>query len=148
MDNHNKYSVRCQCGAVEVQLNNNPVVHAFCHCSDCRDLLNIPFHAVTAWNKNDAVIVKGEKELSIYKHPSLEMTRCFCKHCGETVFNTNVMDWRVISQLLISKCNNNEIPENLRSDKHFFYEQRVVDIQDELPKFSRGTDGPLYEDQH
>jgi len=56
------------------------------------------------------------------------------------------MYWRVISQLLISKCNNNEIPEDLRSDKHFYYEQRVVDIQDELPKFLRGTDGPLYED--
>lgn len=70
----------------------------------------------------------------------------FYKHCGETVFNTNVMYWRVISQLLISKCNNNEIPDNLRSDKHFYYEQRVVDIQDELPKFLRGTDGPLYED--
>ena len=56
------------------------------------------------------------------------------------------MYWRVISQLLISKCNNNETPEDLRSDKHFYYEQRVVDIQDELPKFLRGTDGPLYED--
>ena len=141
-----EYTVHCQCGAIEVQLRNSPIVHAFCHCSDCRDLLDFPFHAVTAWKNEDAVIVKGEKDLSVYKHPSLEMTMCFCRHCCETVFNTNVMDWRVISQLLISKCYNNEIPEKLRSDKHFFYEQRVVDIQDGLPKFLRGTDGPLYED--
>lgn len=101
MENLKKYSVHCQCGAIEVQLHNSPVVHEFCHCSDCRDLLDIPFHAVTAWKKDDAVIVKGEEDLSVYKHPSLEMIRCYCKCCGETVFNTNVMDWRVISQLLI-----------------------------------------------
>lgn len=56
------------------------------------------------------------------------------------------MDWRVVSQFLISKCNNNEIPEHLKSDKHFFYEQRVVNVKDDLPKYLRGTDGPLYED--
>jgi hypothetical protein len=113
-----------------VQLRNSPIDHAFCHCSDCRDLLDIPFYAVTAWKNEDAVIVKGEKDLSVYKLASLEMTRCFCRHCGEAVFNTNVMGWRAISQLLISKCYNNEIPEKLRSDKHFLLEQRVVDIQD------------------
>jgi len=56
------------------------------------------------------------------------------------------MDWRVISQHLISKCHSNEIPEELRSDKHFFYGERVVDIKDELHKFLRGTNVPLYED--
>ena len=146
MNDSKEYQVHCQCGAVEATLQNSPIVHATCHCDDCRDLLDTPFHAVTAWDKSDVIIKKGEKDLSIYKHPTLEMTRCFCKHCGETLFNTNVMDWRVVSQFLISKCNNNEVPENLRSDKHFFYAQRVVDIQDDLPKFLRGTDGPLHED--
>lgn len=146
MKNSKEYKVHCQCGAVEVTLQNTPIVHATCHCGDCRDLLDTPFHAVTAWNKDNVLITKGEKNLSVYKHPSLEMTRCFCKHCGETIFNTNAMNWRVVSQFLISKCNNNEIPENLRSDKHFFYERRVVDIEDGLPKFLRGTNGPLYEE--
>ena len=145
MNDLKEYHIHCECGAVEATLQNNPVVHATCHCDDCRDLLDIPFHAVTAWNKSDVIITKGQENLSVYKHPSLEMTKCFCKHCGETLFNTNVMEWRVVSQLLISKCNNDEIPEKLRSDKHFFYEQRVVDIADDLPKFLRGTDGPLYE---
>ena len=144
MKNSNGYKVHCQCGAVEARLANSPIVHAVCHCEDCRDLLDIPFHALTAWDKDDVLIEKGENDLSIYNHPSLEMSRVFCRNCGETIFNTNVMGWRVVSQLLISKCNNNEIPENLRSDKHFFYEQRVVDIQDDLPRYLRGTDGPVY----
>ena len=146
MEDTNEHLVHCQCGAVEVKLGNSPIVHATCHCDDCRDLLDIPFHAVTAWNKDDFTIVKGENDLSVYQHPTLEMSRCFCRHCGETVFNTNAMDWRVVSQLLIAKCNNNEVPEALRSNRHFFYEQRVVDIRDDLPKYMRGTDGPMFEE--
>lgn len=74
MNNLNKHSVRCQCGTIEIQPHNTPIVHAYCHCVDCRDLLDIPFHAVTAWNKDDAVIVTGEEHLSVYKYRSLEMT--------------------------------------------------------------------------
>jgi hypothetical protein len=70
--------------------------------------------------------------------------RCFCAHCGEVLFNTNVAGWRVVSQLLIAKCNDDELPAELRSDKHFFYEQRIVDVDDDLPKYLRGTDGPVY----
>jgi hypothetical protein len=33
----------------------------------------------------------------------------------------------------------------MRLDKHFFYEQRVVDIQDGLLKILRRAVGPLYE---
>jgi len=60
MKDTNGYSVHCQCGAIEVQLHTSPIVHATFHCSDCRDLLDIPFHAVTAWNKDDVDIVKGK----------------------------------------------------------------------------------------
>ena len=90
-------------------------------------------------------IVSGEENLILYQHPRLKMQKHFCASCGEVLFNTNGMDWRVISQLLIAKCNAGELPLELRPDKHFFYEQRVVDISDELPKYLRGTNGPLFE---
>jgi hypothetical protein len=64
----------------------------------------------------------------------LEMTRVFCKHCGETVYNTNAMGWRLVSQLLIRKCNDDELPDALKSTSHFYYARRIVDIDDALPK--------------
>ena len=143
----NTYTIHCQCGAVELQLDGSPVVHAFCHCTDCRELLDTPYHAVTAWLPGQVTITSGENALEYFQHPELEMQRVFCKHCGETLFNTNVMDWRVVSQWLISKCNDGVLPAPLTSDKHFFYEQRVVDVSDELPKYMRGTDGPMFEQQ-
>ena len=72
--------------------------------------------------------------LSEYQHPQLDMKRMFCSGCGETLFNTNAMDWRVVSQLLIRKCNGDELPDELHSDSHFYYARRIVDVDDDLPK--------------
>ena len=35
--------------------------------------------------------------------------------------NTNAMGWKLVSQLLIRKCNNNELPEELQANAHFYY---------------------------
>jgi hypothetical protein len=132
MNDH--YHVHCDCGTVALEMKGTPRVHAFCHCEDCRALLDVPFHSVTAWDAEKVRVVSGGEETVEYKYPTLEMTRVFCKHCGETLYNTNVMGWRLVSQLLIRKCNNGELPEALQSDGHIFYDRRIVDVDDALPK--------------
>ncbi len=130
----NQYKVHCDCNAIELEMTGTPRVHAFCHCEDCRALLDVPYHSVTAWDAENVTITRGEDNATVYKYPTLEMTRVFCKHCGETVYNTNAMGWRLVSQLLISKCNNDELPSELKSNAHFFYDRRIVDIDDQIPK--------------
>ena len=76
----------------------------------------------------------GADRLSAYQHPSLSMQRFHCADCGEILFNSNAMDWRIVSQLLIRKCNGGELPEALQSKSHFFYGRRIVDVDDGLPK--------------
>jgi len=129
-----KYNVHCDCGAVEVEMIGTPRVQAFCHCEDCRALLDVPYHSVTAWDADKVRITSGAEDTVEYKYPTLEMTRVFCKHCGETLFNTNAMGWRLVSQLLIRKCNDDELPEELESNAHFYYDRRIIDIDDHLPK--------------
>lgn len=140
------YVARCTCGAVELSINGRPIVHAFCHCVDCRELLNLPYHPVTAWLAEDVSISDPSGKLTEYEHSELEIKRMFWSDCGEVLFNTNSTGWSVISKHLIAKCNDGELPEELRSNKHFFYEQRVIDIADGLPKFLRGSDGPQFEE--
>lgn len=53
------YKVHCDCGAVELSITGQPIVHAYYHCVDCRELLNVPYHAVTAWNSKDVTITNG-----------------------------------------------------------------------------------------
>lgn len=138
------YKVQCQCGKVRLSLNNKPKIHGYCHCDDCRDLLAIPYHSVTAWPENQVTIDQGADHISVFQHPKLKMQKHFCKHCGEVLFNTNSLNWRIVSQQLITRCYDGELPEQLRSNMHFFYQQRVVDIKDDLPKYLRGPSGELF----
>ena len=130
----NRYEVRCDCGAVEVSMAGTPRVHAYCHCEDCRTLLDVPYHSIVAWEPDNVSITSGEEQSIEYRHPTLSMTRVFCKHCGETVYNTNAMGWKLVSQLLIRKCNNGELPGDLQSNAHFYYDRRIIDIDDRIPK--------------
>ena len=72
------------------------------------------------------------------------MQKHFCSKYGDVSFNTNGLNRRVVFQLLIFKCNGQVLPSGHYSDQHFFYEQWVVRIEESLPKYMRGTDGPLY----
>lgn len=129
-----KYQVHCDCETVHLEMTGEPRVHAFCHCEDCRELLQVPYHSVLAWEPDRVQILRGEGELISYQHPRKRMQRLFCKHCGEVLYNTNAMGWKLISQLLYRKCNRGTLPEPLTSNAHFFYDRRIVDISDSLPK--------------
>ena len=129
-----QYTIGCDCGAVELQLNGEARVRGYCHCNDCRDLLKIPYHSVTAWDPDQLQVTSGAESLVEYQHPTKRMQRVYCAQCGETLYNTNAMDWRVVSQLLIRKCCGGELPAELASKSHFFYANRIVDVADDLPK--------------
>ena len=128
------YHVACDCGSVRITLSGDPRVRGFCHCEDCRDLLKVPYHSVTAWEKEQVSVDAGADSLVAWQHPTKRMQRFFCSVCGEAVFNSNAMDWRVVSQLLIRRSCGGELPETLLPQMHFFYGRRIVDIDDDLPK--------------
>ena len=130
----NQYQVHCDCGAIELDMTGTPIVHAYCHCEDCRDLLDVPYHSVTAWNPDNVTITSGGEFAVEYQHSSLDMKRIFCKQCGETVYNTNAMGWKLVSQLLIRKCNKGVLPEEFQSNAHFYYDRRIIDIDDQIEK--------------
>lgn len=128
------YSVECDCQLVALEMSGTPRVHAYCHCEDCRELLQVPYHSVLAWETDRLHIQKGSSEIVEFKHPSKSMTRVFCKHCGEVLYNTNAMGWKLVSQLLYKKCNGDQLPADFEPTAHFFYDRRVIDIADQLQK--------------
>lgn len=128
------HKVHCDCNAVEVTMTGSPKVHAYCHCEDCRELLQVPYHSVLAWEADQVQISKGSDDVVEFQHPRKRMKRIFCKHCGDVLYNTNAMGWKLVSQLLYKRSNNNQLPQTLLSNAHFFYDRRVIDISDDLPK--------------
>ncbi|MBB3048363.1 hypothetical protein FHR99_002637 [Litorivivens lipolytica] len=129
-----QYQVRCDCGGVEVAMTGSPKVHAYCHCEDCRELLQVPYRSVLAWEVDQVEVTRGQSKIKVFKHPAKNMTRVFCLECGEVLYNTNAMGWKLVSQLLFLKSNENELPETFQPNAHFFYDRRVVEIDDSLPK--------------
>ena len=136
MTNIKKYNASCSCGNIEISMEGTPRVRGFCHCEDCRELLNVPYHSVNAWDNNKVKILTGSEFIREYQHPNLKMKKFYCSECGGSIYNSNAMDWRVFSQLLISKSYNGNLPIELRSESHFFYDRRIIDVDDILPKHS------------
>ena len=128
------YHVHCECGSVQIELSGSPKARGFCHREDCRTLLNVPYHSKCAWESVALKVKKGSQSIVEYQHPHLNMKRAFCSDCGEALYNTNAMDWRVVSQLLLRKCYDQTLPEALSPLSHFFYDRRIVDVEDGLPK--------------
>lgn len=129
-----QHQVHCDCGEVVITLNGSPRVHAHCHCEDCRNLLQVPYHSVLAWDGDQVSVSKGADALSVFQSPTSNMTRAFCQHCGEVLYNTNAMGWKIVSQWLYRKNHNDMLPESCQPNAHFFYDRRTVNIDDVLPK--------------
>jgi hypothetical protein len=129
-----QHKFHSDCGSTEVSMEGIPRVHASCHCEDCRTLLDVPYHSIVAWKPGNVSITPGQEHTVEFKHPTLDMTRVFCKHCGETMYNTNAIGWKLVCQLLIRKCSDDELPEEFRPHAHFYYDRRIIDIDDQIPK--------------
>ena len=129
-----KHHIQCDCGTVKVEMTGDPKVHAFCHCEDCRQLLQVPYHSVLAFDPENVRIIKGEDSVTTFQHPTLAMKRIFCGACGDVLYNTNGMGWKLVSQLMYRKCNDDTLPQSFTSNAHFFYDRRIVDIDDTLRK--------------
>jgi hypothetical protein len=50
----------------------------------------------------------------------------------------------VIRTSLFAKTQGGLLPEALRPKFHLFYGSREIDVEDDLPKYVEGRDGPLF----
>ena len=67
----------CLCGKLRVEATGEPYRVGICHCLDCRKAHGALFHA-SAIFPAEAVTIEGESRDYA--------GRCFCPHCGATVF--------------------------------------------------------------
>ena len=135
--------IECDCGASALTLEGEPRVCAFCHCNSCQNLLNLPLNALAAWPGDAMTVSRGS--LKSFKYPGKELHRFWCPDCGSMMYDTNRFGFAVISQTHLRKAHGGELPEKFLPDKHIFYSDRIVDIDDPLPKYLEGVDGPLFE---
>ena len=128
LDQSENHHGGCYCGAVKVEVEGDPVFTSYCHCHSCRTWHSAPIAALSAWPA-DAVTVKGEVVQS--RHYD-ESERTACARCGGSVLTGKPgLGWRVVYPMTLANTDFKYTPA-----MHIFYEERVMDINDGLPKFA------------
>lgn len=123
-----KHNGSCYCGSVKVEVTGEPVFSAYCHCESCRKWHSAPIAALAAWPES-SVSVAGEVVVS---DQTDETRRTSCAKCGGGVFTTKPgLGWQVVYPLTLTGSGFTYQPA-----AHIFYQQRVLDFNDGLPKFS------------
>ena len=80
----------CHCGAIRYQIEGDLIVHALCHCSDCRRHAGAPVVGWTMYAEDAFKVTKGQPK--VYES-SEHGRRHFCADCGTGLFyiNANVL---------------------------------------------------------
>ncbi len=139
----NLYRMRCDCESVSFMAEGAPVAKAYCHCTDCRDFYSTPVLAATAWQKTSLSVTGGRESIGEHTHPHKLLTKYFCVRCGDTLFGSNRIGMYVIPNKQLWRTLEAALG-SMRPEFHLFYRQRVVDIDDNLPKYLDGRTGELF----
>ena len=75
-------SVRCPCGAVEIEISADPIAQFFCHCDDCQLVHGAAFVPESVYPASAVEITRGEpSSWTLKRNP-----RFTCRECGTRLF--------------------------------------------------------------
>ena len=125
-------SGRCHCGGISFSLINARG-SLYCHCSICRRTTGAPFIAAVSVKPQDADLTCAEDvSLEAYATSSY-LTRHRCSRCGSSIFNAIRMSNGVkLDNFMVGLLDEPSVPARTH---HIYYADRIIDIEDGLPKF-------------
>ena len=139
------FSGTCHCGQVEVMVFGVPHSVSYCHCSICRKLSGAPFSCQALFKPNQVKVKLAAGGNISPLATSRAVDRYRCVTCLSPI-KASVLGGKVIAvplQLITSwivgKSNLSIENEAYRPRHHLYYNDRVMDIHDELPKYSHGA---------
>jgi hypothetical protein len=74
----------CHCGSVEFTLQNDPMMHFACHCSDCQKIWGNSFFGY-AYSTDDICITGEVKKYSYEGGSGNQLHYVFCPECGSKI---------------------------------------------------------------
>ena len=122
---------QCLCGSVTWSVDGEPVVQLFCHCNSCQKA-NSSVLVALAFFPEESVSVVGDLFSRSVTEGEIAAVRYSCAKCGARVINTPGGGNSYLSGIYPVLC---EAQSWFQPSMHIFYEDRVVEISDALPKF-------------
>ena len=124
---------QCPCGTSKFRLSKTPTRRFICHCTICQGVYRQPFADVTVMSAARVAIDTPETiEFGKYKEgPALD--RGICKECNNPV--VGFLPVMPFVRLAFVPCTNIQDQDALPDPAmHIYYDSRVADIDDALPK--------------
>lgn len=144
-----RYSARCRCGAVRYEVRAEPVDAKLCHCRDCQVLHGAPMQWAAIFHKRDVRFTAGAAHLRFYnaaldRAERLLPCKVACASCATPIADEGRNMWLAFPTLF-DFGEPPRVPESFRPSCHIFYGNRVLNIDDGLPKWSghKGRSAPL-----
>ncbi len=122
------YTGGCFCGAVTVEVRNQPEVMGYCHCDSCRGWSASPVNAFTLWKPENVTVTKGEEHLGSYAKTEVSH-RQWCRLCGGHVLGRHP----TFGMVDVFAATIPSFP--FAPTLHINYGEKVLAIPDGLPKF-------------
>jgi hypothetical protein len=138
-----KYLGECYCSAVKFYCDGDPFFTQYCHCNKCREVasqskrdtdkqgyawtagyLAASFHITSGIDNLDEIIRNNAKLL-------------LCKSCHSLVYGIS-LDPNKQAGIGINAtnfCFSGSMPESFKPVRHIWYENRIINFNDNLPKF-------------
>lgn len=134
-----KYRARCFCGAVEFEVCADPIDAKICHCPQCQMLHGAPFQWAVIFHKRDVRFVNGVDDLYFYNSELGQAAHILpcklsCKICHSPIADEGRRMFLAFGPLFDFGLST-RVPSAFRPSCHIFYGSRVIDINDNTPKY-------------
>ncbi len=130
----NKVNVHCPCGEVSYEIKGRPLFRAFCHCTICQRVNCAPYADITLFSSRDVVMPKSAGlHYKAQKFPPI-LQRGSCVSCNHIAIEY-LRIFPMLKTIIVPSQNIDDkslVPE---ASLHIFYDSRVNDVGDDLPKY-------------
>ena len=135
-----KYQASCFCGTVRYEVSADPVDAKICHCTTCQRLHGAPMQWAAIFHKRHVRFTAGLENLVFYNSEQNRPERILpckvrCGKCGTPIADEGRRMWLAFPSLFDFGYPA-KVPEAFKPTCHLFYGSRVIEIQDDLPKWS------------
>ncbi|HAT6937411.1 TPA: hypothetical protein JBL19_13900 [Legionella pneumophila] len=155
------YYGQCACGKIQFICTGEPVFTQYCHCNKCREIASLSqkeqdksgYSCTAAYLTKNFSIVSGENH---FKDIVKEKAKLFlCSDCNSLVYGI-ALDPAQQDSIGINVNNfrfDTSIPDSFKPIRHIWYACRIIDFDDDLPKFKDAPkeqfgSGELFESLH
>lgn len=139
-----KYRASCFCGRVRYEVSADPMDSKICHCRTCQKLHGAPLQWAAIFYKHQVRFTAGLDQLFFFNseqgiNERLLPCKVSCNNCGTPIADEGRRMWLAFPTLF-DFGRTGGMPDSFQPTCHIFYGQRVINVFDNLPKWSGHKD--------